>query len=145
LSIDRLGNGESQRPDPILDVQDPIHVEIIHNIIGYARNDELEIPIRRKFNRIILAGHSLGSVISNVLNYKYPWDADCTILTGFAPILPINEIGILVQGWLLPADLIDSRYSNLNPAYLEFSNRVDFDFLFYYPGQYYAGKLLNSP
>lgn len=122
-----------------------MHVEIIHNIIGMARNNELDIPLPRKFESIVLAGHSLGSVISNVLNYKYPYDADVTILTGFAPILPINEIGILVQGWLLPAELIDSRYRGYNPAYLEFGNRVDFDFLFYYPGQYYAGKCLTSP
>jgi len=122
-----------------------MHVEIIHNIIGMARNNELDIPLPRKFETIVLAGHSLGSVISNVLNYKYPYDADVTILTGFAPILPINEIGILVQGWLLPAELIDSRYRGYNPAYLEFGNRVDFDFLFYYPGQYYAGKCLTSP
>lgn len=75
-------------------------------------------------------------MISNVLNEKYPADADVTILTGYAPILPINEIGIAVQAILFPASLNDPRYYGLNPGYLEFTNRVDFDFLFYYPGQY---------
>jgi pimeloyl-ACP methyl ester carboxylesterase len=137
LTIDRLGNGASEHPEPILHVQDPLHVEVIHNIIHLARTNQLPIPSPRAFNTILLAGHSLGSVISNVLNMKYPADAEATLLTGYAPILPINEIGILVQGWLFPAYIYEpARYGGYNPGYLEFTNRADFDFLFYLPGQF---------
>jgi pimeloyl-ACP methyl ester carboxylesterase len=112
---------------------DPIHVEIIHTIIGYARRNQLVIPNPRSFMTILLCGHSLGSVISNVLNTKYPSDADAMLLTGFAPILPTNEIGLAAQALLFPADISAPQYAKLSPAYLIFDSRTDFDFLFYYP------------
>jgi hypothetical protein len=62
---------------------------------------------------ILLCGHSLGSVISNVLNTKYPSDADAMLLTGFAPILPTNEIGLAAQALLFPADISAPQYAKL--------------------------------
>jgi pimeloyl-ACP methyl ester carboxylesterase len=109
-----------------------MHVEIIHKIIGLARNNQLPIPQPRKFNTILLCGHSLGSVISNVLNMKYPADADAMLLTGFAPIFPTNEIGIATQALLFPAPISDPRYAQTSSGYLVFNSREDFDFLFYY-------------
>ena len=55
------------------------------------------------------------------------------LLTGFAPILPTNEIGLAAQALLFPADISAPQYAKLSPAYLIFDSRTDFDFLFYYP------------
>jgi pimeloyl-ACP methyl ester carboxylesterase len=110
-----------------------MHVEIIHTLIGYARTNQLPIPQRRAFTKILLCGHSLGSVISNVLNTKYPLDADAMLLTGFAPIFPTNEVGILAQGLLFPAPISAPQYAQISPFYLIFNSRTNFDFLFYYP------------
>jgi pimeloyl-ACP methyl ester carboxylesterase len=80
--MDRLGNGNSSHPDPILVVQTPAQVEVLHQIILKCKAGN--IPSIRAFNKIILAGHSYGSFISNALNQKYPNDVDVTILTGFS-------------------------------------------------------------
>ncbi len=74
----------------------------------------------------------VGSVISNVLNMKYPADADAMLLTGFALIFPTNEIGIATQALLLPDDISDPRYAQQSPGYLVFNSRTDFNYLFYY-------------
>jgi hypothetical protein len=55
------------------------------------------------------------------------------LLTGFAPILPTNEIGLAAQALLFPANISAPQYAKLSPAYLIFDSRADFDFLFYYP------------
>jgi hypothetical protein len=37
LAIDRLGNGDSDHPDPLLVVQMPAHAEIAHRVIQLAK------------------------------------------------------------------------------------------------------------
>lgn len=83
LAIDRLGCGNSSHPDPILVVQTPAEVEVIHQIILKARARTIS-PAGRAFNKVILAGHSYGSIVGNALNVEYPNDVDATILTGFS-------------------------------------------------------------
>lgn len=107
---------------------DPINVKIIHTIHRLPSSKPTRHPQSRSFTTILLCGHSLGSVISNVLNTKYPSDADAMLLTGFAPILPTNEIGLAAQALLFPADISAPQYAQLSPAYLIFDGRADFDF-----------------
>ena len=54
------------------------------------------------------------------------------LLTGFAPILPTNEIGLAAQALLFPAPISDPRYAQTSPGYLVFNSRTDFNFLLYY-------------
>jgi len=133
LSIDRLGNGQSSHPDPILTVQIPLQVEILHLIIAAARSGNLSLPAPysgTKFSRIIAVGHSLGSVVVNSLNWRFPADADATILTGFASNLyTLQLLGFLAESSLVPA-------RDLAVGYIEFSNYEDWLWLFYSPGLY---------
>lgn len=78
LAIDRLGNGDSDHPDPILAVQFvtspvdktqlttnryPVEVETIHQIIVKLRAGTLPPPLNgRKFTKVIYVGHSYGSI-----------------------------------------------------------------------------------
>ncbi|PMD40183.1 alpha/beta-hydrolase [Hyaloscypha variabilis F] len=135
LSIDRLGNGQSSHPDPILTVQIPLQVEILHLIIAAARSGNLSLPAPysgTKFSRIIAVGHSLGSVVVNSLNWRFPADADATILTGFAS----NLYTLQLLGFLAESGLLDPRYTALPVGYLEFFNKAYFSFLFYNPGEF---------
>jgi pimeloyl-ACP methyl ester carboxylesterase len=67
-------------------------MEILHQIIKAVKAGEIA-PARRPFNKVILAGHSYGSIISNVLNEKYPDDVDATILTGFSSTFKTAIVG----------------------------------------------------
>lgn len=117
LTIDRVGNGDSSHPDPITIVQLPYQAEQVHQIIVMARGGTLPLPAPYTgtiFDKIILAGHSLGSVVTNNLNAKYPSDADATLLTGYAIFFPPQFTGVFVQSWLAPA-FLDPRFAGYNP------------------------------
>ncbi|CZR69991.1 uncharacterized protein PAC_19892 [Phialocephala subalpina] len=135
LSIDRLGNGLSDHPDPITVLQIPIHIEVIHQIITKARAGSLPSPANRNFDKIIYAGHSFGSVLGNGLNVKYPTDADATILTGLSATLNYAFLVPWVgNGDFLPAATVNSsKWSTLNTGYLALTNRTAFNQAFYYP------------
>ena len=138
LTIDRVGNGHSSHPDPITIVQLPYQAEQVHKIIGMARGGTLPLPAPYTgtvFKKIILAGHSLGSVVTNNLNAKYPSDADATLLTGYALFFPPQFTGVFVQSLLAPA-FLDPRFAGYNPGYLEFDNKNFLNFLFYAPGKF---------
>lgn len=78
LAIDRLGNGLSDRPDPIFVVQVPADAEVIHSIVEYIKASGLG----DSYSDIVYIGHSYGSVIGQVLMAKYPSDVRRAILTG---------------------------------------------------------------
>jgi pimeloyl-ACP methyl ester carboxylesterase len=76
LNIDRLGAGESSiPPGRVLDL--PRQAEALRQVVGQAR-EGLE---GRKFSRIVLVGHSLGSFISGLMQARFG-GADGVVLTG---------------------------------------------------------------
>jgi pimeloyl-ACP methyl ester carboxylesterase len=95
LSIDRLGNGQSSKPDA-LTAQVPLQVEILHLIIDTARSGSLPLPAPytgSSFNKTIVVGHSLGSVVVNSLNWRYPAGVDATLLIDYAPFYAFQLVG----------------------------------------------------
>ncbi|KAG4431365.1 hypothetical protein IFR05_013146 [Cadophora sp. M221] len=124
LAIDRLGNGESDHPDPILAVQYPVEVETIHQIIVKLRAGTLPPPLNgRKFTKVIYVGHSYGSIIGNALATTHPQDTDTLLLTGTAVVLP--------------ASLTLPRFKSLPLGYLTISSQPGFRGLFFAsPGTY---------
>lgn len=140
MAIDRIGCGNSSKPDPILVVQTPTQVEIAHQIILLARKGSSPFP--RKFTKIIVVGHSMGSVITQLLSVNHPTDADAIILTGYSRYI-INFLpGIFVTGGLLPAKVVQpEKYGNLAVGYLEASSFPGIEYLFWYDpyanGTYY--------
>jgi pimeloyl-ACP methyl ester carboxylesterase len=129
LSIDRLGNGVSDHPDPITVVQLPVHVETLHGVITAARSGSIA---NTNFDKIIYVGHSYGSLIANALSEKYPNDADSLVLTGFSKQLLVACPGVLLTGLFLPADiLLPSRFGNLDPGYTAGSSKSGREALFY--------------
>ena len=55
LSIDRLGNGLSDHPDPVTVVQIPAHVEVAHAIVQLAKSPYSPAsPLPRAFQRVVV-------------------------------------------------------------------------------------------
>ncbi|KUJ19595.1 uncharacterized protein LY89DRAFT_717068 [Mollisia scopiformis] len=140
LSIDRLGNGLSDHPDPVNVLQSPLQVEVSHQIITIARNGNLPISKSRKFDKIVYAGHSYGSVLGNGLTVKYPNDADATILTGLTSKYNFGFIESVFVPAVVPASTVNpKKWSTLNSGYLAIDNKTAFELGFYYPGYFDQG------
>ncbi|HEX8353751.1 MAG TPA: alpha/beta fold hydrolase, partial [Pyrinomonadaceae bacterium] len=88
LAIDQLGAGESDKPNGDLLTLDQT-ASAIHQIIGRLRSGGGDI--RHAFGRVVLVGHSLGS-INAVYEQATYHDADAVITTGMGHVertLPI--------------------------------------------------------
>ncbi len=79
FNIDRMGVGASDHPAGSL-VTLPAQVYIIHQVVQALRDGVVASP---GFDKVIVVGHSLGSMIT--INYanSYPGEADGIILTGY--------------------------------------------------------------
>ncbi|CAE6415550.1 unnamed protein product [Rhizoctonia solani] len=78
LTYDRLGVGQSDKPDGLNVVQSSTEVEILHQFIQQARTSG-------KYSKVLGIGHSFGSIQLTGIAARYPSDLDAVILTGFAP------------------------------------------------------------
>jgi pimeloyl-ACP methyl ester carboxylesterase len=137
LAIDRLGNGASDKPDPIIYVQYPFHVEILHKLLRQIRGLESGSALPRTFNKIIFVGHSFGSIIGNALVAKYPNDVDSLLLTGYSNNILLNGPGVALNSAFLPTRLVmptNPKYNILPLGYLQLALHSAFDYLFYHPG-----------
>lgn len=107
LAIDRLGHGrDKQRLDPINVVQGVLEVEILHQII---------LALRKNFSRVVLVGHSYGSILGTALVGKYPNDVDAFVATGYSSSANFTVLDLLE---LAPAAHVSPRFSRLPLGYL---------------------------
>ncbi|KAM7213396.1 Alpha/Beta hydrolase protein [Rhypophila decipiens] len=85
LAIDRVGHGTNPRhPDPLNEVQGPLHVETIHQLITAIRQDTPSNALDRPFTQIAYVGHSFGSFIGGALARLHPSDVDALVLTAYS-------------------------------------------------------------
>ncbi|KAH7329866.1 Alpha/Beta hydrolase protein [Rhizoctonia solani] len=110
LTYDRLGVGQSDKPDGIDVVQSSTEVEILHQIIQRSRTT-------RKYSKVLGIGHSFGAIQLTGIASKYPSDLDAVILTGYTPSMA--SVGLSFTGWLQtlanqqPDMTIRSRWASL--------------------------------
>ena len=92
LTYDRLGCGQSSKPDAYTEVQAPAELEILRvisemarsgKISSYASNSSSYHNTSVAFDKIIHVGHSYGSVMTYALIAIYPNVSDAAVLTGF--------------------------------------------------------------
>ena len=115
LSIDRLGVGRSDHPDPVNIVQIPYQRELYRNLITQLRGGS-RLPIPTNWPKILWIGHSMGSMIGASIAVKDPTAIDGLVLTGIAQRRPTqNEVGIFGNNWV-QANTYDRRRFPL-PAY----------------------------
>ncbi|KAK0099464.1 hypothetical protein ONS95_004674 [Cadophora gregata] len=146
LAIDRLGNGDSSHPDPILAVQYPIEVETIHQIILKLRAGTVPSTLAgRKFTKVIYVGHSYGSIIGNALATLYPSDPTSLILTGWSSTFITLIPTVLGTAIILPASLTltQPQYKSLPLGYLSISSLPGFRALFFSSPDTYNSSLFN--
>jgi pimeloyl-ACP methyl ester carboxylesterase len=103
LAIDQLGTGESSKPDGDLLTLDET-ASAIHQIIGGLRAGAGDL--RHAFERIVLVGHSLGSINAVYEQATYA-DADALITTGMGHVphklpIPDSVIGEMLQHKYFP-------------------------------------------
>ncbi|KAI0191640.1 Alpha/Beta hydrolase protein [Astrocystis sublimbata] len=122
LAIDNLGNGKSDRPDPINIVQTPMQLSVVYSIMQGIRAGSL--PGVPKYDKVVMGTHSYGSIIGRVLASVFPTSgADAYILTATAA----NLTGL--QQFLRnvapqAATVVDPRFEGLAPAYLSATKNI---------------------
>lgn len=121
LAIDNLGAGDSQKANPITEVQQPLQTAILHEIVQMLRTGRLSFA--PSVEKVIFVGHSLASVIGNAIATRYPTDFDALILTGYSYNLVQAGLGLLLT-LVVPAQIQNpAKFGSLAPGYLAFSSR----------------------
>jgi pimeloyl-ACP methyl ester carboxylesterase len=117
LIYDRLGTGQSEKPDAYDIVQGPPQIEILNQLIVLARAgklglSELQLTVP-KFNKVVVVGHSIGSIVTSGLLSRHPSAADGAVLTGF--ILSSERNSQLARG-------LQFARSSANPRFHQYPN-----------------------
>lgn len=102
LSIDRLGNGQSDRPNGLTVVQINSHIEVTQSLVNLLKTGAIG---KRAFDKVIYVGHWLGSVVGNLHSVKYPSAVDTYMLTGFTLKARSSYIPTAITGVFLPATI----------------------------------------
>lgn len=115
VAVDRIGSGASSRP-PSLRVDMGANVRAIEDVVRALRSGHIAVPrLRSKgvkphaFRRIVLVGHSGGSVVSSVVASRYR-SVDALIMTGASHHLRQINTALSVGTSLTPAAL-DPRFA----------------------------------
>lgn len=131
LAIDRLGNGLSDHPDPLLVVQLPAQIEVTHAIIEHIKSGYLGTT----YNETVYVGQSFGSILGHALATKYPYDVDRMILNGWSNMVTNSSVATIVDLDLIPATLVNSStFGNLSVGYLAATNETGFEKIDFYGG-----------
>lgn len=111
--IDRLGNGDSNRPAaPELTILS--HAEVVRQLVPALRSGALG----QAFEKVVIVGHSYGTLVTYAAVGSHPDLVDGAIVTGVSrgPDLP-GLLEILVT-FSYPAQLEGGRFAGLDPGYL---------------------------
>lgn len=80
VNYDRLGFGKSWDGISGYQVQGPVQVALLEQLVMAIRSGKISTPP----SKVVLVGHSLGSIISNAVLNSNPNLVDGAILTGIA-------------------------------------------------------------
>jgi pimeloyl-ACP methyl ester carboxylesterase len=112
LNVDRLGIGASSHPRSA-DVNINSHIFVFHQLIQAARNG----TFGTRFDKIVIVGHSYGSVIAYGVGNRYPDEVNGVIISGLQHEF---DPAFLREFWanLHPANEEGGRFSGLDSGYL---------------------------
>lgn len=130
LNLDRIGIGQSDRP-PAADVSIPSNGYVVHQIVQALRGGDLVVASfgRIQADRVVLVGHSLGSVIAIQESATFG-DVDGVVLTGLSHTVT-PALGQIL-GALYPASL-DPRFAGQSVPDGYLTTLPGFRGVFYYP------------
>jgi pimeloyl-ACP methyl ester carboxylesterase len=118
VAIDRLGVGNSSHPNPDFFTL-PVEVNITSTIIQ---------QLRRKFDNVVLVGHSVASLMINYLLVEDPDITDAVIHTGYVHAFEVANTS--AQVFVRPNSF--PRFASLDPRLFE-----------HHLGRKYAGMFLR--
>jgi hypothetical protein len=115
LNYDRLGIGKSDHPDPLLEDQGNVALEVLHGLVSIVRSNVLGCA----FKKVIAVGHSFGSQTTVATISKYPGDFDAAIITGLTKEAGTDwQQRAEISFGLLQANLVPGRFRGLPNGYL---------------------------
>ena len=127
LTYDRLGTGESDKPDAYDIVQLPLQVEILKELTIMSRSGSLAAMANPQFSngitcpsfsKVVHVGHSLGSVRTGGLLSSYPDLSDGAIETGFI----VNQYSSVYKqaswGWQFAPENDPHRFGDRGSGYI---------------------------
>ncbi|KAF2153096.1 alpha/beta-hydrolase [Myriangium duriaei CBS 260.36] len=112
---DRLGVGQSAKPDPLQDIQVFIEIEIA---AALARALKAGAYGGCGFSSVVGVGHSFGSVISEAVTAEYPDLFSAAILTGFSVNSSAIPLFLLGGNFQIARENNPYRFSNLSTGFL---------------------------
>ncbi|KAF8955634.1 hypothetical protein BDZ97DRAFT_1856429 [Flammula alnicola] len=129
---DRLGVGQSSKPDGIKEVQQATEIEIGAQLIRYLKSGKSG----HTFSRFVGIGHSFGSLQLIGIVAKYGDLLDATVLTGISPFSGGLNTAVAAFGLTIASQQNPSRFGSLSNSYLAtesiINDQVDFfDFPFF--------------
>ncbi|MCJ1362775.1 hypothetical protein MMC16_001881 [Acarospora aff. strigata] len=139
LAIDRIGNGNSTHPDPVLVTQMNLEEAVLHQLVlklksgaghsifctARAKTSQLGQAVPgRTFSRVVFVGHSYGSILGNMMATTHPTDIAAYILTGYGvSVIPVAAG--LPQTVPFPAALYSAtRFAGFALGYLATSSQI---------------------
>jgi pimeloyl-ACP methyl ester carboxylesterase len=122
-----LGVGKSAKPDPIEIIQAPLEVEIARVLAYCLRKGHFS---GLEFEKVVGAGHSFGSIITNAITKQHPDTFDAAILTGFSTDLSNQPLFLQALNLALANENQPLRFGKLNNGFLVsstiISNQIGF-------------------
>ncbi|KAK4506535.1 hypothetical protein PRZ48_000267 [Zasmidium cellare] len=124
---DRLGVGESSKPD-FLTVQSPLEVEIANCLATSLRQGHFS---NLTFSKVVGAGHSFGSIITQAITAQYPSSLDAAILTGFSANSTAMPVFLQANNFAIASHDNPYRFSTLSNGYLAASSIISNQIAFF--------------
>lgn len=89
LTYDRLGTGQSEKPDAYTVVQAQFELEILRELTMMSRSGVFGVQPKS----IVHVGHSFGSIVTSAFIATYPSMSDGAIITGYVLNEHLGEVG----------------------------------------------------
>ncbi|KAI5854470.1 hypothetical protein BZA05DRAFT_335325 [Tricharina praecox] len=136
---DRITTGGSSKPDAYLEVQVSVELAILKSLTEHLRAGVLPgggSKLLTAPGRVVHVGHSLGSILTNVLVATWPALSDGVILTGFAHSFTLSEFVAAQLAFSSQLARLASprRFAALGDGYLAWPSATQFQLVFFdYP------------
>ena len=133
LAIDRIGNGDSTHPPSAL-VDISTNASVVRQLVDGLKEGTIEGPRGPvAFERVVLVGHSYGSMTSWIAASGNP-DVDGVVITGATHNVREVHAPLSIETGHYPA-VLDPQFagSGLDPLYITSQPGMRYD-LFYAPG-----------
>ena len=124
-------------------MQVPVDAESVYQVTRSLRAGIID-GIGRPFDKIILIGHSFGSITAQTLSARHGDAVDALVLTGYTKRYKPDAPGVLLDGLTFPAALFDERFKSLPVGYVVLASKTGREYVLYStPGEEFDPDLYD--